>query len=348
MSIVSIILPTYNREKFLTTAFESIKSQSFKNWELIIIDDGSTDNTRALVSAFQNEVTQSVIYRYQANSGAYKARAVGIAMARGELITFFDSDDLWIPNHLEHAVGCLDKYPEVDWLAVRGCHITNPTNQVDCNAQTMSPIPDALLKLESKWDADLQIFKSENLAKTLIEAGHGFGFPLSIMRKSVFEAVELKTNVRNGEDRMFLLRTIKAGFTLAVLHRMHYIFVKHAGNSSAASVDMNWSGKQRVYQAVISGYAGLLADLDLTVEETKAIKKRIAEDLFWKIGYHLHWNAGRIQEAFRFFKLAANADPRNLKLRKSMLTFYLKNSIRSFLQRRSKPKTTQINSKTNS
>ena len=90
----SIILPTYNRADFLPKTIESVISQSFTSWELIIIDDGSTDNTKILVEKYQKSQNQ-IRYIYQKNSERSAARNNGIKNSNGQWICFIDSDDMY-------------------------------------------------------------------------------------------------------------------------------------------------------------------------------------------------------------------------------------------------------------
>src|SRR5262245_12368939 len=92
---VSIILPTYNRAKFLPGALDAIGSQRWTDWELIVVDDGSTDDTREMVAELTRNWEQPVRYVYQENQGAYGARNRGLDMARGDFLALYDSDDLW-------------------------------------------------------------------------------------------------------------------------------------------------------------------------------------------------------------------------------------------------------------
>ena len=94
----SIILPTYNRAHLLSTAIESVIAQSITDWELIIIDDGSTDNTKELVFSFQDS---RIMYGHQENKGRSIARNAGLQNARGTWICFLDSDDWYLEDHLE-------------------------------------------------------------------------------------------------------------------------------------------------------------------------------------------------------------------------------------------------------
>jgi glycosyltransferase involved in cell wall biosynthesis len=94
----SIIIPTFNRAFFLQRSINSVISQLYDDWELIIVDDGSTDNTHEIVTAFQD---RRIRYIYQQNSERSAARNNGILNARGEWICFLDSDDYYLPNHLQ-------------------------------------------------------------------------------------------------------------------------------------------------------------------------------------------------------------------------------------------------------
>lgn len=94
----SIIIPTYNREKFIQKAIESVLYQSFNDWELIIIDDGSTDNTKLIIERYD---THNIHYFYYENQGRSIARNHGIDRSRGAFICFLDSDDYYLENHLQ-------------------------------------------------------------------------------------------------------------------------------------------------------------------------------------------------------------------------------------------------------
>ena len=106
MPKVSIIMPIYNWAKFIEDAINSILIQDFIDWELIIIDDGSADKTKQIVKAIKD---QRIIYVYQKNKGRSAARNKAIAMAKGEYLTFLDSDDMFLAGKLRKQVEFLDK-----------------------------------------------------------------------------------------------------------------------------------------------------------------------------------------------------------------------------------------------
>ena len=106
MPKVSVVIPTYNRADLLPECLESVLAQSFRDLEIIVIDDGSTDNTREVVSAFP------VRYVWQENQRVAAARNKGIELAHGEYIAFLDSDDALFKDALEKGVEVMDSHPE--------------------------------------------------------------------------------------------------------------------------------------------------------------------------------------------------------------------------------------------
>lgn len=113
MNLVSVIIPCYNYGHFIGQTIESLFKQSHKDWEAIIIDDGSSDNTKEVVAEYIKRDTR-VKYVYQENQGLPSARNTGIEQAKGAFIQFLDSDDLLQINKLKEQVAYLKKHQKVD------------------------------------------------------------------------------------------------------------------------------------------------------------------------------------------------------------------------------------------
>jgi glycosyltransferase involved in cell wall biosynthesis len=107
---VSVIIPTYNRAHLISETIKSVLDQTFQDFEIVVIDDGSTDNTREVVDSFQDP---RIRYIYQDNQGAVVARNNAILASKGEYISYLDSDDALMENALEKHVEVLDRHPEV-------------------------------------------------------------------------------------------------------------------------------------------------------------------------------------------------------------------------------------------
>lgn len=109
MPRVSVIIPMYNCQKFIAETMESVLSQTYKDFEIIAVDDGSTDNTRQIVQSYGSKVR----YIYQRNQGVSAARNNAIRESQGEYIALLDHDDLWLPDKLEKQIPLLDSNPNL-------------------------------------------------------------------------------------------------------------------------------------------------------------------------------------------------------------------------------------------
>lgn len=113
--LVSVIIPTYNRAAYLLKALQSVKEQTYQFLEIIVIDDGSTDNTRMMLKDYDGPVR----YFYQENQGISGARNAGIMNAHGEYVAFLDSDDYWVPEKTERQVALFEQNPGYGLVASR-------------------------------------------------------------------------------------------------------------------------------------------------------------------------------------------------------------------------------------
>lgn len=111
--LVSIIMPCYNTAKFIPASIRSVQAQTYENWELIIVDDRSTDNSVEAVKSFDDPRIR--LLQNERNSGAALSRNYALREARGKWIAFLDSDDLWMPEKLEKQVGFMESH---------GCHFS--------------------------------------------------------------------------------------------------------------------------------------------------------------------------------------------------------------------------------
>lgn len=139
--IASVIIPTYNHAHFIGEAIQSVLSQEFQKTEIIVVDDGSTDNTREIVDQFANRV----FYIWQTNQGLSAARNTGLQTARGEFIGLLDADDMYEPQFLSTLISILKANPEADGIYC-GYRFVNNLNKPLYQCEARSIYPDQLYK----------------------------------------------------------------------------------------------------------------------------------------------------------------------------------------------------------
>lgn len=118
--MISVVIPLYNKEKSIAQTLECMLNQTYKDFEVIVVDDGSKDNSAAIVEAFNDERIRLV---RQKNGGVSAARNRGTAEARGEYVAFLDADDIWKQNHLESIANLIHQFPKSRAWAT--CYVNN-------------------------------------------------------------------------------------------------------------------------------------------------------------------------------------------------------------------------------
>lgn len=193
--MISIIIPTYNSAKFIVHALQSIFSQTYQDFEIIVIDDGSTDATKAVLEPYLDRL----YYVYQENAGESSARNHGLSLAKGEYIAFLDADDLYKPNKLERQLSVFLKDSSIDV-------VYNDVEVVDENLQFIS-----ILKSEEVYETE-QDFLCMLLVRQIVPG------PASIMlkRECIDSGIRYPEQYKNAEDYQFIIE-------LAMHHRFKYL-----------------------------------------------------------------------------------------------------------------------------
>jgi glycosyltransferase involved in cell wall biosynthesis len=324
--LVSIILPTYNRAAFLPEAFASICAQTWLDWELIIIDDGSTDNTEALTKKFQATIPQRVVYRRYSNQGAYAARNLGLDHASGNYIAFFDSDDVWLPHHLRDCVEALETHAEVDWVYGAAQLIDYTTRRVLTeNCFILKGKPRPFMNLHRRQVGSLFLIDDPEAVRCQMLYGLYCGLQVSVLRRRIFNQLRFVAHYRNEcEDQVFVIRALKAGFRLGYFDNIHLHYYVHEGNSSLAAKTVELEKRINTVRWLIRGYQELTDQVTLTPTEAQALARRLGRDYFWSLGYNVYWQYGYPQEALAMFRQGLHYWPREWRTWKTYLTSLLK------------------------
>ena len=203
-SFFSVIIPTYNRADILPIAIASVINQKYQDWELIVVDDGSTDNTKEVVEGIDDS---RVKYLYQQNAERSAARNNGVDHSQGKYICFLDSDDQFAKNHLEGLFRAIDEHEGKEFIyVIKGLTINEA------------------LKTEAKIHLKEGKSDLETVLLNSITPGQ-FVVPASIMKECLFDK-----DIRISEDTEVLVRLVqKAKLKIIDQYTLHYY--QHEDNS---------------------------------------------------------------------------------------------------------------------
>jgi glycosyltransferase involved in cell wall biosynthesis len=212
---VSIIIPTYNRAELLPRAIDSVLAQTYQDFDIVVVDDGSTDGTRSVVEAYEDARVRYV--RLPKRRGVSAARNAGMAASGGEWIGFLDSDDEWLPEKLERQLALADVDPSLD--IIQGWHIRDANG-----VRSVWRLPDP----GDKEGFDLVLYGWRECCVMALVA-----------RRSALEAVGgFDEAIPHGEDWDLQYRLDQAGFRYGVLNEPLLIYY--------------WGGHEQLTQDVVS------------------------------------------------------------------------------------------------
>jgi glycosyltransferase involved in cell wall biosynthesis len=318
--LVTVILPTYNRATFLPKAFESLLAQSFSDWDVIVVDDGSTDRTREIVEQFSTAYPGRVRYVFQDNHGAYSARNRGLLEAGGQYIAFFDSDDLWLPHHLERCVSAFQRHPEIDWVFGACRQVEQSTGRtIEPSTFYVGGKARPFLHLKTEYSDGLRIIRDPNVVECQILHGLYCGLQNSVIKRQLFDGRRFDEQSRVVDDEMFVIRVLAAGARFAYFLEPHVIYQVHDANSSGSAAGASTDKTIAIFQEMVAALEQLATEVSLSEREHRALMKRLGYEYFWHLGYGGYWQAGRRREALDSFRLGLSAWPWGLNHWKTYL-----------------------------
>jgi len=291
--IVSVIIPTYNRKDLLERAIKSVLSQTFQDWELIIVDDGSTDETRDLVENFQR-VDPRIKYIWQNNSGApAKPRNVGILNSSGEYIAFLDHDDEWLPIKLEKQLIMLESLPEVAF--------------VSCNVIVLSPKKNEFIVSPK--------YKGEKFVKKILEKNLILTASSVVIKRWVFEKVGLfDENFKFADDWDMWLR-------IALKYNFDFV--------DKPLVKYYWHGENRMIRTKIGER---IRDYEYFVYKHWSILEKFPKAFDVNLRYLglLNMQCGNVEKARHYFKIVLTKYPWSLRTLVNLVLSYIGKDLYNF------------------
>jgi hypothetical protein len=259
LPLVTVIIPTFNRRQWISICLDSIKSQTYRNIETLVIDDGSTDGTVEWLQS-QPEYSFARVHEQPKNGGASVARNDGIRLAQGELIVFIDSDDALLPKHIETAVNIFREYPNTGLF---------------CCDSTIIDAEGAVLFGGRTWH-QIQSEQRNHPVQTgfrslanIFEFSHIFpGFTLP---KAVFEKVGyFDQSIFPMDDYDLMLRVAGAGYGVYYCDEPLALRREHTGQCSGISNSVDTCRKQ-----LRTLHAALMRNPELRAAQSQ-VKRRLA------------------------------------------------------------------------
>ncbi len=277
---VSVIISTYNRSKYVTEAIVSVLNQTYKDFEIIVVDDGSTDNTKIVLKPYMGKIK----YIYKENEGCASARNVGIRNSTGEFVTFLDSDDLFERDKLEIQIKFFEDNPKVDFVYSDCC--------IFYEGSSAPPQLHHAINLESK-DVDIAqlFFPYPNIH-----------IPTILIRRKCLENLGLFSETLFDEDSNFFMR--------AAIHcQVRYLqkpiakIRKHIGCRSLDRVEV---------------FKSIIKSSEMLLEKYPTLKKSLGDDATRKVNnlrYRLAFEYAKIGDTInskKEFKTIIKKDRKQL------------------------------------
>lgn len=269
----SIIMPAYNVAPWIGQALDSVLRQTVSDWECIVINDGSSDNTSAVVSSIKDSRIKLL---QQENAGVAAARNKGLGVARGRYITFLDADDIWHPNALERLCAALDANPACDlcW----GDFV-----RFDDDTKVIMPLPGTRLWHTGNVWADI-----------LVDCFIQFG--AFCARAEAAAGLQFNTSLRICEDKDWLLRLLRSRTSVHTPHVVH--FYRQRANSAIRDYGRFLDDEEAMLKSHLE--RGNISD---------RLKKRVSSALQFHRAVLLAKIPGRRMEALRAYVKALLLDP---------------------------------------
>jgi glycosyltransferase involved in cell wall biosynthesis len=316
MPLVSVVIPTYNRANFVTKAIGSILNQTFSDYEIIVVDDGSTDDTQEALEHYMGKIK----YVYQNNAGVSSARNVGVNESKGEWIAFLDSDDEWEKEYLDVQIYQIRNVPS----AV--CHITNSYAFSD-NGKEADHFKDT--GFSAIFGRNNSIIVEKPL-RTLIKYHPWFVQSSIFHKRTMLSSGVFDISLSMAEDLDILARIAMMGpFTFTYKRCAHIIRrsekIQNLSDNSRANLLRHHSSFCKVFEK-LSKYPGL------TLAEKMALSRGWSKQL--RALGNVSVNLGKKSEARKYYWKSMICYPSFRSLAKYLATVLFGRTSRSFVRLR--------------
>ena len=304
-ALVSVVLPTFNRSRLLIDALDSVVHQTYSPIEVIVVDDGSQDDTKARFDAWalKQDATLKATYIYQQNQGGNVARNRGIEAAQGQFVAFLDSDDLWHPEKLQSQISVFSDEPEF--------------GAVYCGVRHVDAETGAITEPSSRAYPSGQLLE-QMLVKDVTAPTSTY-----VVRREVFDEVGLfDTSLKARQDWDMWIR-VAARYPIGCVAKPMVDFRDHAGPRTASNPQKEIDG----YRFIREKYASLLQ------EAPRSVRLKAAASYYRRMGrVHLHHSISR-PKALGYYVASIVTWPFDFDSYAAFAGFFLPGNFRASLHR---------------
>jgi glycosyltransferase involved in cell wall biosynthesis len=299
--LVSVVVPAYNAQTYIQDCLRSILEQDYPRLQVIVVDDGSTDETAARVQALHDA---RVLCRRQPNSGSAVARNLGVELADGDYVAFCDSDDLWAPHRLRQQVAYLQTHADCDAVCGRFMAVPDGFTRADAAAQRY--------QAETVVDPS----KSGHTYLRLLETSI-YHLDCLLVRSHVVKRLRFNPDYRRGQDFDFFLQLVNAT-TITQLHNL-YAFYRQSPTSITRKPHLR-NYRAEILSAAIRRWGRQDA---LGREISIAEVNRLLGKSWFGHGYEL-FRSRWYRAAARSFRLSLQHDPSRWRVYRYLMIGWLR------------------------
>lgn len=316
--LISIIVPIYNRESYVEQLINTVKNQTYKNWELLLIDDNSSDKTASNIAFFAENDQRIKCVKNKHAKGASGARNTGLDIASGDYIAYQDSDDEWIQEHLATMVYYLEKYPnEIDLMSANPLRKNRSSGEVysydeiDLRSMTTE-------KLENAYVFDLKKTFEYQLFGRIITT------QCIVAKREKIKALRWNENLKAATDNLYNLNIAYDQVKIGHLQEYHSVYWAHNDNITNCGGNHDTVRMEAVQKNFIEYWRIVLREFKLTKYQKAFAKKNLSETLAWHYAYGTLEPQGRYAECILVYLEAFLLYPQNYRTLSSFFKSILK------------------------
>lgn len=324
--LVSIIVPIFNRSHYLEQLINTVVSQTYGNWELLVVDDASTDTTKSDLLKLSETESRLIVLDNKYSKGPSGARNTGLDFARGEYIAYLDSDDEWINEHLTTAVYYLEKYQCIDVLSANPLRKNRSTGEVfKYDEIQLSDVDykkyEECYIFDAKQVFNLQLFKRAITTQAIVG------------RSKLLKEVRWNESLNAAEDNMHNLCLSYKADGVGHLQQYHVIYWAHDDNITNCSGGHSPERMEKVEKSFVRFWEAVLTDFQLNKTQKEFVLENLKNSLAWGVAYNSLLPQRKYTEAKKILRRALSITPFDQSILKTYFIVCCRSWVYSLVKR---------------